>query len=70
MSSNFADTETMLTNSDSIVGGGEKQYSHLSKGGKPLFRLASYTRNVEGGGRLICHLLGLMFKPSFIGGAF
>lgn len=29
-----------------------------------------YTRNVEGGGRLICHLLGLMFKPSFIGGVF
>ena len=24
----------------------------------------------EGGGRLICHLLGLMFKPSFIGGVF
>ena len=71
MSSNFADTETMLTNSDSIVGGGRKTiFAPIERGGKPLFRLASYTRNVEGGGRLICHLLGLMFKPSFIGGAF
>lgn len=55
MSSNFADTWTMLTNSDFSVGGGEKQYSHLSKGGKPLFRLAPTTRNdlQNGGGRYL-----------------
>ena len=70
MSSDFADTWTMLT-PDYCVRGRKTIFAILqSKGGKPLFRLASYTRNVEGGGRLICHLLGLMFKPSFIGGVF
>lgn len=55
MSSNFAGTETMLNNSDHRVGGGRKQYSHLSKGGKPLFRLAPTTRNdlQNGGGRYL-----------------
>ena len=71
MSSNFADTETRITDSGSRVGGELGGiFAPIERGGKPLFRLASYTRNVEGGGRLICHLLGLMFKPSFIGGAF
>lgn len=45
MSSDFAGTETML-NPDRIVGGGEIHLDSSSKkGGKPLFRLASYTRN-------------------------
>lgn len=59
MSSNFADTETMLTNSDHVVGGGRNPFGFVfKKGGKPLFRLASYTRNgffMEGGaGCLVC----------------
>ena len=59
MSSNFADTWTMLTNSDHVVGGGRNQFGFVfKKGGKPLFRLASYTRNdffMEGGaGCLVC----------------
>lgn len=88
MSSDFADTKTML-NPNRIVGGGGEIHldSSIQKGGKPLFRTlrsniqgllstygcesndeCPYTRNVEGGGRLICHLLGLMFKPSLVGG--
>lgn len=80
MSSGFAGTETMLNPDHRVGGGGEIHLDSSSKkrrnkvasqkGGKPFSRLASYTRNVEGGGRLICHLLGLMFKPSFIGGVF
>lgn len=59
MSSDFADTETMLTNSDFSVGGGRNPFGFVfKKGVKPLFRLASYTRNgffMEGGaGCLVC----------------
>lgn len=39
MSSNFADTETMLTNPDFSVVGGQNPFGFVfKKGGKPLFR--------------------------------
>ena len=72
MSSDFAGTETMLNPDHRVGGGGEIHLDSSSKkGGKPFNRLAPRTRNdffMEGGGRLICHLLGLMFKPSLVGG--
>lgn len=58
MSSDFAGTETML-NPDHIVGGGRNPFGFapIQKGGKPLFRLASYTRNdlqKGGAGLTVC----------------
>lgn len=50
-----------VTSAENHIGGGKLSKSNIW--------CATLCSN-EGGGRLICHLRGLMFKPSIIGGVF